>query len=513
MPLDDDRPLVAWDQLYDEAACGLLLTDADGTISLANATFCRLVGIERDALVGKRRFQDLLTMGGRIFHQTHWAPLLQMQGSVVEVKLDLVRAGAAPLPMVMNALRRERAGKTFHELALFVAEDRHTYERELMQARKRAESLLEEQKRARDALALAEMRLRTALEAGSLHVWETDLDTGERHFDPGVALLMGRDAPGEVDFQDYRDAVEPADLVPTLAAFSQMLVDPDRAYRATYRLNGADGVQRTVLATARPVVATDGSTRRIVGVLQDITELSAQRAAAEDRALFAEQMIGIVSHDLRNPLSTIRMGGQVLQMSGLPEKQRGVLANISRATQRALRMINDLLDFTRARIGTGLGVEIQPMDLHACVAAQVDELALAYPTRSIVHRREGAGNSAADADRLAQVVGNLVSNAVAYGDPDRPVTVTSRIAPDQCTVVVHNLGPVIPPERYAALFQPMVRGAGGDAASRSVGLGLYIVAEIARAHGGSVEIESSAEGGTEFTVRLPSEVSVRSNCP
>ena len=80
--------------------------------------------------------------------------------------------------------------------------------------------------------------------------------------------------------------------------------------------------QRTVPATARPVLNADGSVRRIVGVLQDITELSQQRAAAEDRALFAEQMIGIVSHDLRNPLSTIRMGAQVMEMAGACDPTR-----------------------------------------------------------------------------------------------------------------------------------------------------------------------------------------------
>ena len=96
---------------------------------------------------------------------------------------------------------------------------------------------------------------------------------------------------------------------------------------------------------------------RVFGVLQDISELTAQRAAAEDRALFAEQMVGIVSHDLRNPLSTIGMGAEVLSMMGVPERQQPVLDNIQRASKRALRLINDLLDFTRARLGQGLALD------------------------------------------------------------------------------------------------------------------------------------------------------------
>src|SRR5690348_6415709 len=81
-----------WAALYDQAACGLLVTDGDGTIRIANLTFCRWLGLEREALIGKRRLQDLLSAGGRIFHQTHWMPLLHMQGSIAEVKLDLMHA-------------------------------------------------------------------------------------------------------------------------------------------------------------------------------------------------------------------------------------------------------------------------------------------------------------------------------------------------------------------------------------------------------------------------------------
>ena len=489
--------------LYEQAPCGLLLTDADGTIRHANATFCRWIGVERDQLAGKRRFQDLLTVGGRIFHQTQWAPLLQMQGSIAEVKLDLVREGATPLPMVMNAIRRERDGAVVHELAVFIAEDRHTYERELLDARKRAEALLAEQRRARDALAVAETRLRMALDAGALHVWEVDPATAERHFDPGVALLLGREQPGPVEYEDYLAAVHPEDRAPAAAAFSRLLEASDRLYRQAYRVTGVDGVQRTVLATARAVLDETGAPGRVFGLLQDITELSAQRAAAEDRALFAEQMVGIVSHDLRNPLSTIRLGGQVLEMSGLSGDHLPVLGNITRAATRALRLINDLLDFTRARLGQGVAVNVVPFDLHAAVAAQVAELAQAYPQATLVHRPGGGRACAADPDRLAQVVGNLVSNAVAYGAPGEPVEVASVAHPDGFTVSVRNAGDPIPESRRAALFQPMVRGTDTGPGSRSVGLGLYIVAEIVRAHGGTVTVSSTAGQGTEFVARFP----------
>ena len=146
------------DALYEDAPCGLLLTDRDGTILRANRTFCRWVDVEPEALVGRRRFQDLLSVGGRIFHQTHFAPLLQMQGSVSEVKLDLLRSDGPPLPIVVNAVRHPHGDGWRDALAVFVAQDRHAYERELMLARKRAEELAARQLEAQDELRRADRR-------------------------------------------------------------------------------------------------------------------------------------------------------------------------------------------------------------------------------------------------------------------------------------------------------------------------------------------------------------------
>ena len=134
--LDADR------SLYERAACGLLLTDAHGVILRVNATFCGWVGFTASELVGRRRVQDLFTMGGRVFHQTHLLPLLQMQGSVAEVQVDLRHADGSALPTWINIFRRSRAGATFDELAVFIATDRRQYERELLLARRNAEASL-----------------------------------------------------------------------------------------------------------------------------------------------------------------------------------------------------------------------------------------------------------------------------------------------------------------------------------------------------------------------------------
>jgi PAS domain S-box-containing protein len=151
--------------LFQHAPCGLLVTGADGMIRRVNATFCSWTGYSEEELVGVRRVSELLTMGGRVFHQTHWAPLLQIQGSAAEVKLDLVHRAGHTVPMLFNAIRRHRGGVVWHELAVMVVNDRHKYEQELLLARKNAEASLALKRetqtaleKSRDQLAVADRR-------------------------------------------------------------------------------------------------------------------------------------------------------------------------------------------------------------------------------------------------------------------------------------------------------------------------------------------------------------------
>ena len=137
--------------LLEGAPCGLVVTREDGTILRANQTFSHWIGFSQ-TLLCERRFQDLLTMGGRIFHQTHWAPLMKMQGSVAEVKLDLRHHDGHTVTMLLNGVRHEYADGVFYELALFGTSDRDKYERELLNARKLAEGLLLEKSAAEAAL-------------------------------------------------------------------------------------------------------------------------------------------------------------------------------------------------------------------------------------------------------------------------------------------------------------------------------------------------------------------------
>ena len=137
--------------LFQHAACGLLLCASDGTILQANATFCGWLGYGAGELIGHKTLQDLLTIGGRVFHQTHWLPLMQVQGSVSEVLLDMRQRQGQSVPMLFNAVRRVHDGVRYDEIAVFVASDRRKYEQQLQLARREAGVL-------NDQLAAADRR-------------------------------------------------------------------------------------------------------------------------------------------------------------------------------------------------------------------------------------------------------------------------------------------------------------------------------------------------------------------
>jgi len=161
--------------LFENAPCGLIVTGVEGTIHHVNGTFCSWIGYEREELVRVCKLQDLMTVGGRIFHQTHWLPLLHLQGSLTEVKLDMVHRDGRTVPMLMNAARRGSGEQARHEIALFAVQDRHKYERELLLARKRAEELAQKEQQTQQLLLLAQA------ETNRLHEQELTVRMRQAH--------------------------------------------------------------------------------------------------------------------------------------------------------------------------------------------------------------------------------------------------------------------------------------------------------------------------------------------
>jgi PAS domain S-box-containing protein len=258
--------------------------------------------------------------------------------------------------------------------------------------------------------------------------------------------------------------------------------------------------------TLRALPDKEGAHRGFVKITRDISERKRIEAELKKRAEFEQQLIAIVSHDLRVPLSAINLSATLMLRSpGLSAQHTNTLGRILSSAQRAHRLIASLLDFTQARIGGGFTLQYAPMDLHDLAALVVEEMRAAYPEREIVFEPAGDGVGEWDSDRLAQLLTNLISNALAHGQQDAPVRVRVHDEPTSVVITVHNGGTPIPPDELPHLFEPMRRGSGAARSKniKSIGLGLFIVQQIVLAHGGTIDVDSSEEKGTTFTARLP----------
>lgn len=251
------------------------------------------------------------------------------------------------------------------------------------------------------------------------------------------------------------------------------------------------------LSTAAALVVRDDLRRR--------DEVARERTRIFE---YQERLISIVGHDLRNPLSAILISSQSLlgKATNLTESQIQALQRVQRSAGRINALAGLLIDFTHARLGHGLPVTRARVDARELVEKTVDELRGAHPDRNIVVESTSAEPVGFwDGERLAQLVVNLVANALRYGREGGAVTVAIADAPgDALELRVHNHGDPIPAAVLPGLFEPYQRGPNSSELHQGgLGLGLFIVREIVRAHGGSIEARSTASEGTTFLARLP----------
>lgn len=408
----------------------------------------------------------------------------------------------ASLPRALSACREVKANPRWRELPIVVfgepdehalmveavaagADDYVSTARglEVLRARLHAQlrrKQIEDENRARDAYARNAAILETITDAFFA------VDRGWRfvYVNHTLELLLGAE----------REALTAALLwerCPWLGdeARSELERASDESHPVTFELRAPD--ERWFEVRAFPHAGG------LTAYLRDVTE---RRRSQEVQA----HLLGIVGHDLRTPLTAMTASAAlVLRDRALPDKHRRSLERVAGGAARMSRLISDLLDYSRARLGHGLPVIFRPSHLGTICQEAVQEMQAAYPGRVIEHRQEGDGSGVWDPDRIQQVVLNLLTNAIRYGTPDAPVVLSWSGRGDERVLSVHNEGPPIPASLREHMFEPFKRGDAHGNAWGGVGLGLYIVREIVRAHRGEVVMRSEERAGTTFEVTLP----------
>jgi PAS domain S-box-containing protein len=236
----------------------------------------------------------------------------------------------------------------------------------------------------------------------------------------------------------------------------------------------------------------------------------AARAVAEKAEIYQRDLLAIVGHDLRNCLSVVLTAGEMIRArpgdtSKVPQRSAQIVSSAKRMRQ----IIHGIIDYTHAQRAEGLPITVrEEADFHSVCERILQEMRLLRPEREIAYEAEGNPLGQWDEGRLEQVVQNLVDNALKYGSASSPVNVRWSRQGDplqgDLVLTVHNEGPPIPEDLLAHVFEPYRSGAqSARGSSDSMGLGLFIVREIVRAHGGDVSVASEPGQGTTFTVRVP----------
>lgn len=222
-----------------------------------------------------------------------------------------------------------------------------------------------------------------------------------------------------------------------------------------------------------------------------------------------EMFLAILGHDLRTPLGAISMSSEFMLETGeLVEPHLTLASRIAKSSKRMNQMIGALLDFTRSRLGGGIPIERAEMNLGKVIHDVVGEICAANPRRTIDVDARGSLQGEWDCQRISQLLTNLIGNALEHGSPQTTVTTSAEGDDAEVRISVHNQGPPIPPDRLNGIFNPMkthnlTTTGSADGPSGNLGLGLYIADRIVNAHKGRIEVESTEEAGTTFTVHLP----------
>lgn len=266
----------------------------------------------------------------------------------------------------------------------------------------------------------------------------------------------------------------------------------------------------------------NGLTESSIEDLRDLARFneSIDQALTESIAHFSQRLeesrnlfLGMLGHDLRNPLGAIRMSAELaLLLGNKSERQPLLISQIVSSADRAAEIVSYLLDLTSAQNGTGLSIDKKHMDMAKVTLMHVEEMRILHPEQAFQLNTLGDTEGEWDAARIGQVLSNLLGNAVQYGDKSQPISVTVTGGKDSVSLAVHNHGIPIQSEAVGHIFNSMTRGdakpqdtiaPNSHVKTSNLGLGLYITKEIVTAHGGTIGVVSKLGEGTTFTAVFP----------
>ncbi|MFL5347632.1 MAG: ATP-binding protein [Hyalangium sp.] len=482
-----------WEQIIAHMGVGVALIRAeDNVLEDANPAFARMHGASREELLGQP-LADLFAPEARAMLARHVA----VSHSKLHHEYESIhqRVDGSRFPVLTHVTSfRDESGKVVQRAATFL----DITQRRAAEAER--QRLLTDIEAERSRLAAVLDQLPAGVVLVEAPHGRTVLANQQVNAILGAPFIQAETVEEYAAYPGYhRDGRRYAAEEWPIA---RALLRGEEVQGEEIELRPSGGTPHAVLISSAPIRDRTGQITSAVATFVDVTELRRAEAAAREAAEFGGKLMGIVSHDLRNPLNAIHLSvTQLLHSETLSAREQRAAARIAKSSDRMKRMISELLDFTRGRLGGGIPIQRVPGDLRTVLRQGVEELEAAWPERTVSLRMEpGHYEGQWDADRLVQVVSNLGSNALQYSPHDTPIRFQLRDLGATVELEVHNVGNPIPAEALPHLFDPFRRA---SSEGGGLGLGLYIVEQVVKGHGGRIAVTSTAESGTTFRVTLP----------
>jgi len=363
-------------------------------------------------------------------------------------------------------------------------------------------------------LARSIERFRSLVAATAQVVWTTDASGHVREDSPSWRKLTGQSYE---QFQGMGgvDVLHPDDRARAVLAWTTAVAERSR-YEIEYRLRTADGTYRWSMARAVPVLDTDGSVREWVGMIRDIHERKVSESAQETEHRRKDDFIALLAHEIRNPLAPLRNGLELLK-AGVPSAMPPALEMMDRQIRHMVRLIDDLLDVSRISQGK-FELRLEQIDLRDVLRQSVDAvrpaiekkkqiLTVSLPTAPMWVK--------GDPERLTQVIGNLLNNAMKYSGEAAAIWLTAEREGSRLLVSIRDTGQGIPTDLRPRIWDLFRQGEGRvERVEGGLGIGLTLVKQLVEMHEGTVEVQSEGVGtGSEFTLRLPAAVRQSDHTP
>lgn len=464
------------------------VADKHGNIIDVNEKFCEISGYDRSELIGQNHRIVKSGEHPAEFYQQLWRTISQghiWQGVICN------RAKDGSLYWVESSITPflDEAGKPYQYVSI--------------------RTDITRQIRSEQAVELAKERLRRGQIYANIGTWEWNIGSGELFWTEQIAPLFGY-AKGELEtsYENFLNAIHPDDRDKVIAAVNDC-VEKGSRYHIEHRVVWPDGTIRWLLEKGDVLRNSDGKPLKMIGVVQDVTEIQLAKEAAERANRAKSEFLSSMSHELRTPLNSIIGFSQLLALSDLSDKQKKQLGTITQSGKHLLSLINDVLEFAKLENGK-IHLNIQPIDVKPIIE-QVVALSESHAYANNIHIKLASWQDQhyiqADPVRFQQILVNLMSNGIKYNRPNGLLTLNwqteTRAQQPFWRLTIQDTGYGIAEEDIPRLFVPFDRLGHESSTIEGTGIGLSITKDLVEQMGGYIEVDSNPNVGTAFSIGLP----------